>query len=54
MIFTKNNEGVRAIRAIKYEKKCGWKIYSRTGAEVHKSKICIKRYHNKDENSELV
>ena len=36
------------------QKMCGWKIYSRTfGAEVHKSNIRIKRWHNKYENSEL-
>ena len=51
----KNKEGVRAIRAMKY-KQCGWKIYSCTrtfGAEVHKSNIRVKRWHNKYENSEL-
>ena len=55
MIFTKNKEGVRAIRAMKY-KKCGWNIYSRTrtfGAEVHRSNIRVKRWHNNYENSEL-
>ena len=38
------------------QKMCGWKIYSRTrtfGAEVHKSNIRVKRWHNKYENSEL-
>ena len=33
-----------------------WKIYSRTrtlGAEVHKSNIRVKRWHNKYEISEL-
>ena len=38
------------------QKICGWKIYSRTrtfGAEVHKSNIRVKRWHNKYENSEL-
>ena len=38
------------------EKICDWKIYSRTGtfgAEVHKSNIRVKRWHNKYENSEL-
>ena len=37
------------------QKICGWKIYSRTrtfGAEVHKSNIRVKRWHNKYENSE--
>ena len=32
------------------QKICGWKIYSRTrtfGAEVHKSNIQVKRWHNK-------
>ena len=56
MIFTKNKDGVWAIRAMKYKKICGWKIYSRTrtfGAEVHKSNIRVKRWHNKYENSEL-
>ena len=40
----------------KIQKICGWKIYSRTrtfGAEVHKSNIRVKRWHNKYENSEL-
>ena len=52
----KKQEGVRAIRAMKYKKMCGWKIYSRTstfGAEVHKSNIGVKRRHNKYENSEF-
>ena len=56
MIFTKNKEGVRAIRAIKYKKISGWKIYFRTrtfGAELHKSNIRVKRWHNMYENSEL-
>ena len=56
MIFTKNKDGVWAIRAMKYKKICGWKIYSRTrtfGEEVHKSNIRVKRWHNKYENSEL-
>ena len=38
------------------QKICGWKIYSRTGtsgAEVHKSNIRVKRWHNKYENSKL-
>ena len=55
MIFTKNKEGVQAIRAMKY-KKCNWNIYSRTrtfGEEVHRSNIRVKRWHNKYENSEL-
>ena len=37
MIFTKNKEGVRPIRTMKYKNICGWKIYSRTrtfGADV--------------------
>ena len=54
-IDKKKQEGIRAIRAIKYKKK-GWKIYLRThtfGAEVHKSNIRVKRWHNKYENSEL-
>ena len=40
----------------KIQKICGWKIYLRTrtlGAEVHKSDIRVKRWHNKYENSEL-
>ena len=35
---------------------CGWKLYSRTrtfGADVHKSNIRDKQWHNKYENSEL-
>ena len=39
----------------KIQKK-GWKIYTRTrtfGAEVHKSNVRVKRWHNKYENSEL-
>ena len=38
------------------KKVSGWKIYLRTrtfGAEVHKSNIRVKRWHNKYENSEL-
>ena len=38
------------------QKLCGWKIHSHTrtfGAEVHKSNIRVKRWHNKYENSEL-
>ena len=38
------------------QKMCGWKIYSHTrtfGAEVIKSNIRVKRWHNKYENSEL-
>ena len=41
---------------LKIQKICGRKIYSRTrtfGAEVHKSNIRVKRWHNKYENSEL-
>ena len=56
MIFTKNNEGVQAIRAIKMQKICGGKIYTRPrtfSAEVHKSSIRVERWHNKYENSEL-
>ena len=34
MIFIKNKEGVRAIRAMKYKKICGWKIHSRTRAPL--------------------
>ena len=52
----KNKEGVPANQAMKYKKICGWKIYWRTrtfGAEVHKSNIRVKRWHNKCENSEL-
>ena len=40
----------------KIQKICGWKIYLRMrtlGAEVHKSDIRVKRWHNKYENSEL-
>ena len=40
----------------KMPKKCGWKIYSRKrtfGAEVHKSNIRVKRWHNNYENNEL-
>ena len=50
MIFPKNKEGVRAIRATK--KPCNGKIYSRTrtfGARVHKSNIRVERWHNKYE-----
>ena len=36
------------------QKICGWKIYLCTfGAEVHKSNIQVKKWHNKYENSEL-
>jgi len=38
------------------QKICGWNIYSYTrtvGAEVHRSNIRVKRWHNKYENSEL-
>ena len=38
------------------QKICGWKIHSRTrtfNAEVHKSNIRVKRWHNKYEKSEL-
>ena len=52
----KNKEGFRAIRAMKYKKIFGWKIFSRTrtfGADVHQSNIWVKRWHNKYENSEL-
>ena len=55
MILTKYKEGIRAIRAIKYTKYLAGK-YSRTrtfGAEVHKSNIRVKRWHNKYEISEL-
>ena len=56
MIFTKNKEGVRAIQAMKYKKYVAGK-YSLArapyGAEVHKSNIRVKRWHNKYENSEL-
>ena len=55
MMFTKNKEGVRAIRAVKYKKLCGWKIYSRTrsfGAEVQKSNIRVKKKMDKYENGE--
>ena len=55
MILTKYKEGIRAIRTIKYTKYLAGK-YSRTrtfGAEVHKSNIRVKRWHNKYENSEL-
>ena len=55
MIFTKNKEGVRAIQAMKYKKYVAGK-YTRTcapGAEVHKSNIRVKRWHNKYENNEL-
>ena len=51
MIFTKNKEGVTAIRATKYTKYSG-KNYSRTrtfGAKVHKSNIRVKRSQNKYE-----
>ena len=50
MIFTKNKDGVRAIRAMKYQKYMAGK-YSR--AQVHKSNIQVKIWHNKYENSEL-
>ena len=55
MIFTKYKEGIQAIRTIKYTKYLAGK-YSRTrtfGAEVHKSNIRVKRWHNKYEISEL-
>ena len=55
MIFTKNKEGVRAIRAMKYKKYVAAK-YTRTrtfGAEVHKSNIRVKRWYKKYENNEL-
>ena len=55
MILTKYKEGIRAIRTIKYTKYLARK-YSRTrtfGAEVHKSNIRVKRWHNKYEISEL-
>ena len=55
MIFTKNKEGVRAIRAIKYKKYVAGK-YTRARAplarEYTKSNIRVKRWH-KYENSEL-
>ena len=52
MIFAKNKEGVREIRALKYKKRCGRKIYSRTralGAKVRKSYIQVKKWYKKDE-----
>jgi len=55
MILTKYKEGIRAIRTIKYKKYLAGK-YSRMGtfgAEVHKSNIRVKRWHNKYEISEL-
>ena len=55
MILTKYKEGIRAIRTKKYTKYLAGK-YSRTrtfGAEVHKSNIRVKRWHNKYEISEL-
>ena len=55
MILTKYKEGIWAIRTIKYKKYLAGK-YSRTrtfGAEVHKSNIRVKRWHNKYEISEL-
>ena len=55
MILRKYKEGIRAIRTIKYKKYLTGK-YSRTrtfGAEVHKSNIRVKRWHNKYEISEL-
>ena len=55
MVLTKYKEGIRAIWAIKYTKYLAGK-YSRTrtfGAEVHKSNIRVKRWHNKYEISEL-
>ena len=51
-IHKKNKKGVQAIRAMKYKKICDWKTYSRTrtfGAEVHKSNIRVKKWHNKCE-----
>ena len=47
--FTKNKEGVRAIRAIKYRKYVPWK----ENTQIYKSNISVKRWHNKYENSEL-
>ena len=52
MIFTKNKERIRAIRATKYKKICCGKIYSRMrslGTKVHKPYIQVKKWHNKYE-----
>ena len=51
MIFTKKNKELRSSSNLGYkiQKICGWKIYSRTptfGAEVHKSNVRVKRWHN--------
>ena len=56
MIFTKNKEGVRAIRVMKYKKICGWKIY-RAHAPLAR-KYTNRIFESKDgkkkyENSEL-
>ena len=52
----KKQGGSSSSSGYEIQKICGWKIYSRTrtfGAEVHKSNIRVKRWHNKYENSEL-
>ena len=46
MIFTKNKEGIRVIRAMKY-KKCVAGKYTR----AHAALVC--KYENKYENSKL-
>ena len=56
VIFTKKQGRSSSNSGYEIQKICGWKIYSRTrtfGAEVHKSNIRVKRWHNKYENSEL-
>ena len=55
MIFTKKRKEFEN-SGYKIEKLCGWRIYSRRrtfGADVHKSNIQVKRWHNEYKNSEL-
>ena len=54
MIIIKNKEGVRAILAIKYKKYVAGK-YARASAPLAQniSNIRVKRWYNKNENSEL-
>ena len=56
VIFTKKQGRSSGNSGYEIQKICGWKIHSRTrtfNAEVHKSNIRVKRWHNKYENSEL-
>ena len=55
MIFTKKRKEFEN-SGYKIEKLCGLRIYSRRrtfGADVHKSNIQVKRWHNEYKNSEL-